>query len=294
MSRENVLLSSLPPDERAKVFGVDYARLTPPEGGELFITEAGWPLREHLMPASWYPNRKLPPGAIRLDGATGTVYRVRGTPRAGRPVDLVVKFSRFAQPVPIHCGDTIPEHVWQRLIALARFNSPFEEVAMLEQMRNASRAAGKPILTKRAYAIYSPPNRCEPWQLGRSDGEFEHCRQRLATDQSQLTQRGLSTATLQADRDYIVLFGWVHGQDAERMFLCGAISQEQMHDLSRRVRKDLADCGYHVLDNKPKHYILRRARRSGELLRRHGKLVYSLIDFELLADLPSAMETSAA
>ncbi len=294
MSEENVSLSSLPPDSRAKVFGVDYARLTPPEGGDLFITEAGWPLRKHLMPESWYPKQKLPSGAIRLDGATGTVYRLRGAPRAGRPVDLVIKFSRFAQQVPIHCGDTMPEHLWQRLIALARFNSPFEEVAMLEQMRTASRAAGKPILTKRAYAIYSPPTRCEPWQLGRSVGEFEHCRQRLATDQSQPPHRGRSIATLEADRDYIVLFGWVHGQDAERMFLRGAISRDQMHDLSRRVQKDLADCGYHVLDNKPKHYILRRAKRSGELLRRHGELIYGLIDFELLAKLPAASETSAA
>lgn len=290
----DLMISSLPAASRAKVFGVDYAHVTPPEGGDLYITQAGWTLGAHLMPQIWYPNRKLPPEAIRLDGATGTVYRVRGGARCGRPVDLVVKFSRFAQPVPIHCGSMMPEHVWQHLIALTRFNSPFEEVAILGQMRAASRAIGRPILTKRALAIYSPPERCQPWQLGRSDAEFELCRQRVAADQTQSASLGLSVATLEADRDYIVLFGWVHGQDAERMYLNGAISREQMHELSRQVQKDLADCGYHVLDNKPKHYVLRRSKRSGELLQRNGKLVYGLIDFELLAALTNEAGINAA
>ena len=50
---------------------------------------------------------------------------------------------------------------------------------------------------------------------------------------------------------------------------------------------DMASKGFRVLDTKPNHIILRR-RRDGSLLRRHGKLVYAMVDFELLQRTPEA------
>ncbi|MFP3422798.1 hypothetical protein R0K19_25865, partial [Bacillus sp. SIMBA_161] len=41
-----------------------------------------------------------------------------------------------------------------------------------------------------------------------------------------------------------------------------------------------------VLDHKPKHFVLRERKDTGQLLRRHNRLVYALIDFELLLPLP--------
>ena len=49
----------------------------------------------------------------------------------------------------------------------------------------------------------------------------------------------------------------------------------------QRVIRDLAAKGFRMLDVKPSHLIL-RTRRDGSLLTRRGKLVYLLVDFELL------------
>lgn len=279
-SAKRTAFDDLPESQRLRVFGVDYARLYPPEGGELLVTRLGWPFVQELMPDMWYPNQKMSLRSIRLTGATGTVYRVPGRPRRGRPVDLVVKFSRFAQELPIHCGSTFPEHVWLQLIATARFNSPFEEFGVLQRLRQTN-ARFPFMLTKRPLAIYSPERRFSPWELGRSNNEFDSCRHRVESDQPADSDH---RATLEADRDYILLFGWVDGLDAEQVFQRGAISEHDLHALSLRIARDLHRRGFHVLDNKPKHFILRTSRRNGELLRRNGELAYALIDFELLVD----------
>jgi hypothetical protein len=265
---------------RVKVLGVDYLRLHPADGGELYVTREGWPFVESLMPSAWFPGGRMSPDAERLDGATGTVYRIRGTPRPGRPVDIVVKFTRFAQHVPLHSGTTFPEHVWLQLMTTARFHSPFEEIAALQRLRRSNQGRSRMLRTKRAFAIYSPPSRYALWQTGRSQSEFDVCRQRLASDQSGAE----SPVEMDIERDYIVLFGWVHGLDAEQVYLRNGINQRELHGLTVRVASELHDRGFHVLDNKPKHFVLRTRRRNGELMRRNGELVYALIDFELLVD----------
>jgi hypothetical protein len=52
--------------------------------------------------------------------------------------------------------------------------------------------------------------------------------------------------------------------------------------LTERVRRDLEDCGYTVVDHKPAHIIV-RPRKDGTLLRKgDGSYAYALVDFELL------------
>jgi hypothetical protein len=52
--------------------------------------------------------------------------------------------------------------------------------------------------------------------------------------------------------------------------------------LACRAAKDLASLGFAVLDHKPRHVILRPRRAGPGLLRRAGRPVYALIDYELL------------
>ena len=59
------------------------------------------------------------------------------------------------------------------------------------------------------------------------------------------------------------------------------IDDETLVLLTRTSNHALARLGYRVLDNKPRHLIV-RPRPDGTLLRRHGKIVYTMIDFELL------------
>ena len=84
----------------------------------------------------------------------------------------------------------------------------------------------------------------------------------------------------------MLLFNWIDGSNAEDLVTAGMISQEEFFALTPRVTGDLAARGFRVLDNKPRHYILRK-RADGSLLRRNGDLVYALVDYELLEHLPT-------
>jgi hypothetical protein len=82
-------------------------------------------------------------------------------------------------------------------------------------------------------------------------------------------------------RQYVYLFHWIEGENAESLLQAGVLSRDETAQLVRHVVEDLAAKGFRVLDTKPNHVILRR-RPNGELLTRHGQLSYALVDFELL------------
>lgn len=136
------------------------------------------------------------------------------------------------------------------------------------------------ILTKRPHAIYSPAKRFEPWQLGRMEDLFRRHSRRLYRDQDRNSPAG-RTVDLSNERQYITLFHWVEGADAEEMVRRGVLSEREASCLVRRVVHELAARGFRVLDTKLNHIIL-RTRRDQSLLRRDKELAYALIDFELL------------
>ena len=49
---------------------------------------------------------------------------------------------------------------------------------------------------------------------------------------------------------------------------------------------ELRQKGYHVVDMKPEHIILRQTRQQDLLRDRHGQLAYALVDYELLERTP--------
>jgi hypothetical protein len=90
---------------------------------------------------------------------------------------------------------------------------------------------------------------------------------------------------LYSSRIYIMLFEWIAGDSAEDCWKAGLLTKQEMRGLTKRVAVELERKGFRVLDNKPKHFILRKSA-DGLPLRRGGKLVYGLVDFELLKRTP--------
>ena len=268
-----------PPGPTVRVFGVEYAHLRPPEGGDLFVTREGWSALDALMPARWYTDQWYEKHGERLTGATGQVYRVRPRPGPGCAPELVVKFSRVAQDVPIVAEASFPADASPDLFAEARFNSPMEEFGLVSELRRG--VFGPPglrVLTQRPLAIYAPAESFDLWQLGRSSSEFYSHNALLAEDQGD----AVKAIEMDIRRIYVVLYGWIGGRDAEAAFLAGELPEDEFMTLTPRVLRDLTARGFRVLDNKPKHYIL-RPRPDGSFLRGHdGELVYGLVDFELL------------
>jgi hypothetical protein len=271
----------IPRSLRRRVYGVPYVQLDDRSGGQLWVTSHGWRLLEHLDPAKWYFDDQYATRGKMLSEGSGTVYRVPSPIPAARPVDLVVKFSRMAQDVPLDASAQtvggLPRHVLDGF----GYNDPFQEFGLLEELRNSRFGPSSPrIRTKRPLAIYSPAKPSEPWQLGRTEDRFQRHRRELAKDQSTLENR--STAVeISIDRQYVYLFHWVRGVDAQTLLRAGALSGQEASALVEHVTEDLAAKGFRVLDTKPGHVILRQ-RPDGQLLRRGGRLVYALVDFELL------------
>jgi hypothetical protein len=253
-----------------RVLGVNYVHMRPEGGGELYLTQYGVPFARHLEPMNWLDEPWFSSRRRRLAG-TGTVYYVPTKPITGhlrRSIELAIKWSRVGEDIPI---DTL---TLSRNIN-AEFNSPFEEFALLEELR---RGAYGPrdvrILTQKPLAIYVPPEQQQLWQTGRS-------RQKILT---KITRH--PCVEIDILRSYILVYGWVRGVDAVEAYGIHELAQERskqaVADLTRRADDELAKKGFVVVDHKPAHLIVRQ-RRGKVRCRKDGSTAYALVDYELLS-----------
>jgi hypothetical protein len=116
--------------------------------------------------------------------------------------------------------------------------------------------------------------------MGRSPDAFRRCQCHLDADQ-QSKPVPLDPEALSIERQYIMLFHWVRGTDAQSLLQQGVLSERDAEALVRSVHQDLAAKGFRILDTKPSHIIV-RPLEGGGLLRRQGRIAYAMVDFELL------------
>lgn len=281
----------LPPERRARVFGVDYALCPQPDGGELYLSRTAWHWHDYVHPELWWDREETAVRGERLSGSTGTVYRARSAPTERLARDLVIKFSRVAQDVPLFIPDEFLESLPKEAVATARFLSPFAEFGLLTEMRDSVMNHGPHRLrTKVPLAIFSPPEKYPLWQTGRHTDIFRSHLRAMGNDQF---ENGLTSVTLDIERDYLAIYEWIDGIDAEEACQRGFLDEEQVHDLTHATNLAMARLGYRVLDNKPRHVIV-RPKPDGTLATRHGQTLHALIDFELLQRIEDDEETTAA
>ncbi len=246
--------------------GLDYLHLRTGDGGDLYVTRHGLGWAEQLKPENWFERDWFRAHRERLRG-TSTVYRVRTREVGGRSIELVIKWSRMGQDVPLET------HVLDDFLN-AEFNTPFEEFALVEELRRGGSGPRAPIiLTHRPFAIYVPPERLQLWQTGRS--------------RDRVSRKARSHIGVELDilRQYIVIYEWIKGDDAAVTFEALGLPEAELHALTRHVQDEVLAKGFHVADMKPAHIIVRRTPGGG-LLRRHGQPAWALIDFELLMRTP--------
>jgi len=261
-------LPGSPPLAFARRFiqGVEYHHALTAEGGDLFLTEFGLPFASHLHPDNWLAPAWFDSHCRRLRG-TSAIYRTRTKPVEGRILELVVRYNRVGQDLPV---DTLTRDTHTQ----AAFNSPFEEITQVMALRSTRFGSHRRIVpTKRPLAIYSPAKRLELWQTGR-------CERQIALKQARAPEIQLDIL-----RPYILVYGWIKGvdvQDAADKFALGGVSREEFLTLTMaEVEKELQEAGFRVLDMKPAHIVV-RLHEGRPLRHRDGRLVYALIDYELL------------
>jgi hypothetical protein len=253
------------------LLGVEYLHLKTAGGGDLYLTQFGRVFWQNLLPENWYAPEWFEAKRERLEG-TSTVYKVPTRRINGTTLNLVVKWSRVGEVVPL---DTLTFNKFMH----AEFNSPFEEFALLMELRKGQAGPeGIRIRTQRPLAIFVPTERLELWQTGRSEAKI---RTKVAR------HPGVEIDIL---RRYVVLYGWIDGLDAvkttDQSMFNSATRTEFLARTTSLVTHELALKGYRVIDMKPAHIIL-RVGPDGRLLReRNGQLAYALVDYELLERTP--------
>jgi len=254
--------------QQRSIQGVDYWHRKPAAaGGDLFLTRFGLPFAKHLDPANWLSEPWFSEHRRRLRG-TSAIYYTQTKPVAGKSLEIVVRYNRVGQELPV---DTLTRD----LNTAAAFNTPFEEIAEVMRLRR-ERFGPKAwrVPTKRPLAIYSPPTRMQLWQTGRNE--------------SQIAAKLARNPEVELDilRTYILVYGWIKGIDLQDLVddFCprGGSRQQMLDGTMAEVEGELAQAGFRVLDMKPAHIVV-RVGRDGRLKRRkNGRLVYALIDYELM------------
>src|ERR1051326_451925 len=258
----------IPPGaEPISFLGVDYIRLKTADGGDLFLTRFGLPFARHLAPENWHEPHWFAEKRIRLVG-TSTIYRVPTRRLHGVSLNLVVRYSRVGQELPLD-PRTIQEN------PDSEFNSPFEEFALVMELRAAhSSAIGPRVFTKKPLAIYVPGPQLQLWQTGRLESK-------MAVKQVRHPE-----VALEIRREYILLYGWIKGLnavEASRAYgITGTASEKLLAETTLRVIEDLRHRGFRVLDMKPEHVVFRLCHDGSLLRQRNRNLAYALVDYELL------------
>ncbi len=257
------------------VLGVKYLHLQMKDGTDLYVTEHGLPFTKSLLPENhwgdqqWWSNNR-----VRLQGSS-SVYRVPTKEVDGRSIDIIVKWNRMGQDIP---GET------EAVVALddAEFNSPFMEFSLLLEMRGMRNGSGSQIYTHKPLAIYVPRKFVEGERLGRKKYKMKNI------------QQSHNEVALDWNRNYAVIYEWVKGIDSSKAHNEGFLDHDGMVDLYERANSDLEHHGYRVRDNKPQHIIVRPRDDSHLAKDRSGKILYGLVDFELLERTPEKEEAMRA
>lgn len=265
-----------PPIPKSKtLLNVRYDHFKMSDGADLYVTEFGRPVLRHLLPENWFEPTWFGKSREKLLG-TSSVYKVRTKPVDGRSKDLVVKWCRVGEDIPL---DTFTLNKFIE----AEFNSPYEEFSLVMEMRTRTRPGV--IRTHKPLAIYVPAKRLQLWQTGRS--------------QSKIAQKKAKFRDVELDicRQYILIYEWIKGVSSTAAEAAAALPAQGpaeadafAREMLHRSIDDMKKTGFHVLDVKPQHVIVRPLKGGGLLRDRRGNPVYALVDFELLTRTPEYEE----
>ena len=256
---------------RKTLLGVPYDHYRMADGADLYVTPFGRPFLRHLWPENWLEPEWFSKSREALQG-TSTVYKIKTRPVAGAGKDIVVKWCRV--------GEDVPMDTFTRLKFIeADFNSPYEEFSLLMEMR--ARARPGTIRTHKPLAIFVPAKRLELWQTGRSQSKIDYKKAQYRD------------VELDINRQYILVYEWIKGVASTETAAAQAAQAAGYANaksfalaMTDRSIEDMRQAGFRVLDVKPQHVIVRPRPNGGLLRDRSGRTAYALVDFELLERTP--------
>jgi len=241
---------------------VDYLHLQLADGSDLYLTEYGQPFSKQLLPENHWLDKDWFARHNTILHGTSRVYKVTTKAVAGVSKDIVLKWNRMGQDIP---GGTATSD-----LTGAKFNSPFEEFSLVMELRNAADESPGRIYTHRPLGIYVPRKFVDAERMGRKQYILD------------AIQSNHHEITLDANRNYAVIYEWVKGIDAAEAFQQGLIDKDTMVELILRSNREMKRKGFTVRDSKAHHVIVRPVPGRGLREDRYGQIACALVDFELL------------
>jgi hypothetical protein len=256
--------------EVEEIFDVCYFHLKLKNEDELYVTKYGLPFVKNLFPGNFLTDERwFNKNSTRLSGSSCT-YKVVTKKVDGRSKNLVIKYNRMGQDIP---GAEESEE-----LNAAEFNSPFEEFALLVELRDSKYESHGRIVTQKPLAIYVPSERVEMWRMGRREYKM------------QAKLEAHPDVELDMFRSYVTVYEWIRGIDAADAWRKGLLDENEMIALTLRVEMEMNNKGFTVKDRKPNHIIV-KSKGDGRLARnRQENLLYAVVDYELLQRTPERDE----
>ncbi len=205
------------------------------------MTQYGLPVAHLLDLENWYEKEWFDSHKEKLEG-TSSVYKVSTKEINCLSLELVVKNCRVGEDVPLET-QTLIENI------NAEFNSPWEEFAMVMEMREGKHGPENiKINTQDPLAIYVPPEKMQVWQSGRSIAKIN----RIIAKHP-----GIGIDIL---KQYKLIYGWIKGKNIVETFqdigLYDSELDKNLAPITKKVIIDLDKKGYVVADMKPAHIII--------------------------------------
>ncbi len=249
-----------------RVLSVNYLHIRFKNGDDIYLTKYSLPNYKILMPENYWTDKKwFKNNSERLDG-TSSIYRIKTKKIAGKHKEIVLKWNRMGQDIP---GERDNDNLLH-----AEFNSPFEEFALLEELRNTRYESPGIIRTQLPLAIYVPSKNVQFWQTGRKEHKI-HKKIKNHFD-----------IKLDMNRSYAVIFGWIKGFDAVEVNKKGLLDKKALGRLTLKVENDMKKKGFIIIDRKP-HHIIVKVNKDNKLIQdKKENILYAVIDYELLGRTP--------
>ena len=251
---------------RITVFEVDYLHLRMNDGSDLYVTRDGLPFMRQLLPGNhWADKQWLAANSTKLPG-TSAVYRIATKEVMGTSRDIVLKWNRMGQDIP-GATDISPGFAGE-------FNSPFQEFALVTELRKVLETSHNGLNIPKPSAIYVPRKYVGLEKIGRRKYRME------------AISKNHQEILLDLNRQYAVIYEWIEGIDSAQALREGIIDENTMRDLVENANEQLHDKGFVVGDSKPHHVIIQPSA-DGTLPAATGAAMPSgLVDFELLDRTP--------
>ncbi|MGM0442382.1 MAG: hypothetical protein ACQEQC_08195 [Elusimicrobiota bacterium] len=253
--------------ELTRVLDVEYAHLILENKDDLYLTKYGLPYMENLKPKNFWTDKEwFRNNSVKLSG-TSTLYKVRTKKINNKSRDIVLKWNRMGQEIP-----GLEEN--SDLIN-AEFNSPFEEFSLVMELRSQIRNLKEKLALQKPLAIYVPAASKDPFKLGRKEYKMKN----MIASHTEIE--------LDICRPYAMVYEWIDGIDLTRAYGKNILDKFFMERLTVKAEQKLRNYGYVVQDSKPHHIIIRPREEKGLLSDKDGRIIFGLVDYELLNRLPN-------